>query len=156
MEIGQMCVKLAGRDAGQKCVVVEKLDEGFVKIDGETRRRKCNVKHLQPMKESIDISEGASHEEVKEAFEEMGLEARETSPKEETERPKKQKVVKGAPEEEEPEEDTEESSEEEAPTESQLRNMTKDEIKEKGEEFGIELSTNDLKDEMIEQFLEEL
>lgn len=45
----------------------------------------------------------------------------------------------------------------EVPSESKVRGMTKDEIKEyASEEFGVELSTNDLKDEMIEQFFEEI
>ena len=44
--IGRVCVKLAGRDAGQKCVIVEILDEKTVLIDGMTRRRKCNKLHF--------------------------------------------------------------------------------------------------------------
>ncbi len=40
-------------------------------------------------------------------------------------------------------------------TREEMEKMTKDEIKEYAEEYGIELSTNDLKDEMIDQFLEE-
>ncbi len=43
------------------------------------------------------------------------------------------------------------------PSESEVRGLTKDEMKEfASDEFGIELSTNDLKDEMVEQFMEEL
>lgn len=38
----------------------------------------------------------------------------------------------------------------------EVERMTKAEIKEYASEFGIELSTNDLKDEMIEQFFDEL
>lgn len=38
MEIGRVCIKIAGRDAGMKCVVVEQLDNNFVLIDGQTRR----------------------------------------------------------------------------------------------------------------------
>jgi len=43
---GRICVKTAGRDAGLKCVIVDVLDDKFVLIDGETRRRKCNILHL--------------------------------------------------------------------------------------------------------------
>ncbi len=64
---------------------------------------------------------------------------------------------------EESEEGTEvekEESDEESvdiPSESEVRGLTKDEMKEfASDEFGIELSTNDLKDEMVEQFMEEL
>ena len=55
MKQGQMCVKLAGRDAGKKCVIVEILDKNFVTIDGNVRRRKCNKIHLIPLKETVDI-----------------------------------------------------------------------------------------------------
>ncbi len=41
--------------------------------------------------------------------------------------------------------------------EKKVRRKTKDEIKEFAmEEYGVELSTNDLKDEMVEQFISEL
>ena len=55
IEIGRICVKIAGRDAGLKCVIVDILDDKSVLIDGETRRRKCNVLHLEPSKEVIKI-----------------------------------------------------------------------------------------------------
>ena len=89
IEIGRICVKLAGRDAGCKCVIVDILDEHYVLIDGETRRRKCNILHLEPLKDVIKIKKGDSHETVKSEFKKLGLEARETKPKEKTERPRK-------------------------------------------------------------------
>ena len=52
---GTVCMKTAGRDAGQLCVVVEKVDAHFVKIDGNTRARKVNVKHLEPTGKRVDI-----------------------------------------------------------------------------------------------------
>ena len=51
IDIGRVCIKLAGRDAGKKCVIVGILDDKTVMIDGETRRRKCNILHLEPLKE---------------------------------------------------------------------------------------------------------
>ena len=97
-DIGTICVKLAGRDAGKRCVVVGKEDEKTVLIDGETRRRKCNVLHLEPTTGSLDVSEGASHEDVVAAFKEKGVEIAVSSSTEkkssEGVRPKKQKVVK--------------------------------------------------------------
>src|SRR3990167_8734287 len=89
IEIGRLCVKTAGRDAGLKCVVVDILDDRFVLIDGETRRRKCNILHLEPLKDAIKIKKNASHEEIKEEFEKLELKARETKPKQKTEKPKK-------------------------------------------------------------------
>ena len=91
IEIGRLAVKIAGRDAGLKCVVVDILDDKFVLIDGETRRRKCNILHLEPLKDVIKIKKKASHEEIKKEFETLGLKARETNPKQKTERPRKKR-----------------------------------------------------------------
>ncbi|MBI2523411.1 50S ribosomal protein L14e [Candidatus Woesearchaeota archaeon] len=91
IEIGRLCVKLAGRDAGLKCVVVDILDDKFVLIDGETRRRKCNILHIEPLKDVLKIKKKASHEEIKKEFEKLGLKIRETKPKQKTERPRKKR-----------------------------------------------------------------
>ncbi|MBL7055183.1 50S ribosomal protein L14e [Candidatus Woesearchaeota archaeon] len=89
IEIGRLAIKTAGRDAGCKCVVVEILDNNYVLIDGGTRRRKCNIIHLEPLNEVIKIKKGASHEEVNAEFKKLKLEVRETKPKETKDRPKK-------------------------------------------------------------------
>ena len=80
-EIGRLCVKVAGRDAKKKCVIVDILDHNFVLIDGETRRRKCNVYHLEPLDKVLKIKKGASHSEVAEIFGKEGFSVKETSPK---------------------------------------------------------------------------
>lgn len=89
IEIGRVCVKIAGRDAGKKCVIVDILKGQYVMIDGETRRRKCNLAHLEPLDEKIDINKGASHDTVKKALEKLNIETRETKPKKKTIRPRK-------------------------------------------------------------------
>lgn len=89
MEIGRLCVKLAGRDAEKKCVVVDIIDEKFVMIDGSTRRRKCNIIHLEPLDQKIDIKKGASHDEIAKAFEKIKLPVWNKKAKPKTERPKK-------------------------------------------------------------------
>ena len=91
IEIGRMCVKIAGRDAGKKCVIVDILDDKFVLIDGETRRRKCNVLHLEPLSQIIEIKNNASHEEISKALKEIGIEARATKPKPKTQKPVKKR-----------------------------------------------------------------
>ena len=73
-EIGTVCVKIAGRDAGKKCVIVEAPKDGFVVIEGETRRRKCNIRHLEMLKEEVKVKSGASHAEVMKA---LGLDVKE-------------------------------------------------------------------------------
>lgn len=89
IEVGRLCVKTAGRDARKQCVVVEVLDKNFVMIDGETRRRKCNIDHLEPLNQKLEISSGASHDKVAKAFKEMGVEVKETTSKASSEKPKK-------------------------------------------------------------------
>jgi len=81
IEVGRLCVKLAGRDAGKKCVIVEVLDDKFVMVDGETRRRKCNVKHIEPTGEMMDIKKGASHADVAAEFKKLGIDLVETKPR---------------------------------------------------------------------------
>lgn len=85
-EIGRVCVKTAGRDASKKCVIVEIIDNNYVIIDGETRRKKCNVAHLEPLKSLVDIKAGAEHSVIAKA---LGIEARENKSRKTAERPKK-------------------------------------------------------------------
>jgi len=87
-DVGRVCVKLAGRDAGQKCVIVEVLDDKTVLIDGMTRRRKCNKIHLEPLSQTLDLRQKASHEDVAKAFKELGLEVKTKKSKPKTEKPK--------------------------------------------------------------------
>ena len=87
-EIGRLCVKIAGRDAGKKCVVIGNIDNNYVNIDGETRRKKCNIDHLEPLAQKLEIKKDASHDDIKKAFEELGLKARETKPKKAAPKPK--------------------------------------------------------------------
>ena len=86
-EVGRLCMKVAGRDAGKYCVVVDVLDDHYVLVDGETRRRKVNVMHIEPLNKTVELERGASHADVKKALE--GFEVRETKPKEKKARPKK-------------------------------------------------------------------
>ncbi len=73
-EVGRVCIKLAGREAGKKAVVVEKIDRNFVLVDSpEIKRRRCNVKHLEPLDVVLKIAEGASKEEIEKAMKEAGL-----------------------------------------------------------------------------------
>lgn len=63
-EIGRLCVKLAGRDANKKCLIVNIIDDNFVLIDGQTRRRKCNIIHLEPLDKVVKIKKNDSHDNV--------------------------------------------------------------------------------------------
>ncbi len=73
IEIGRVCIKTLGREAGNTCVIVDILDKNFVLIDGNVKRRRCNIKHLEPTEKKVDIEKGASTEEVKLALDTAGL-----------------------------------------------------------------------------------
>ena len=95
IEVGRLCVKIAGRDAGKKCVVVEVIDDNYVLVDGETRRRKSNILHLEPLNQVLDIKKGASHETIMKAFEQLGLQVMKTTkPKKAGARPRRARKSK--------------------------------------------------------------
>ncbi len=91
IEIGRLVTKIAGRDAGCRAVIIDILDDKFVLIDGETRRRKCNILHIEPLSQVIKIEKNASHEDVAKAMKEIGVEARQTKPKQAAEKPVKKR-----------------------------------------------------------------
>ncbi len=69
IEVGRICVKLVGREAGRKCVIVDIADKSFVMITGPksitgVKRRRANTNHLEPLNETVEIKRGASDEEV--------------------------------------------------------------------------------------------
>jgi large subunit ribosomal protein L14e len=65
MEIGRVCIKTKGREAGRKVVVLSDVKEGKVLIDGDkVRRKECNVLHLFPLKEKVSVTKDAKHEDV--------------------------------------------------------------------------------------------
>jgi large subunit ribosomal protein L14e len=68
IDVGRVCIKLAGRDAGKIAVVVEKIDDKFVLIDGNVRRRKCNISHLEPTEKEVSLKKGAKTEDVHKAM----------------------------------------------------------------------------------------
>ncbi len=96
-DVGRLCVKIAGRDAGKNCVVVEVLDRTYVLVDGETRRRKCNIAHLEPLNEMVDIQKGASHEAVSDALKKGGIVARETKAKKAPQKPTQTRIATSKP-----------------------------------------------------------
>jgi len=77
IEVGRICVKLAGREAGRKCIIVEVLDKNFVLITGPkavngVRRRRVNVNHIEPINEEIKVKRGASDEEIVKKLKDSG------------------------------------------------------------------------------------
>ena len=77
-DIGRTCIKTRGREAGLKCVIVDIIDDNYVLVTGPknltgVKRRRANIKHLEPLDKKINISKGASDEEVLTALEKANL-----------------------------------------------------------------------------------
>lgn len=77
IEVGRICVKLSGREAGRKCVIVDIIDKSFVLITGPKnmtgiKRRRANINHIEPLQDKVKIKRGASDEEVIEALKSSG------------------------------------------------------------------------------------
>jgi large subunit ribosomal protein L14e len=69
IDVGRICVKLAGREAGRKCVIADVIDKNFVLITGPkevsgVRRRRVNMNHIEPIDDKIEVDRGASDEEI--------------------------------------------------------------------------------------------
>jgi len=77
IEVGRICVKIAGREAGRKCVIVDIVDKNFVLVTGPrkvsgVKRRRVNANHLEPTSTKIDLKRGATDEEVTETLTAVG------------------------------------------------------------------------------------
>jgi len=69
MDVGRVCVKLSGRESGRQCVIIDVIDRNYVLVTGPeeltgVRRRRVNMNHLRPLEERLEISRGASDEEI--------------------------------------------------------------------------------------------
>jgi len=78
IDIGRVCKKLTGRETGRYCVVIDEVDESYVMVTGPkkltgVKRRQCNILHLEPTEDQLDIKKGASDEAVEKAYEKAGL-----------------------------------------------------------------------------------
>jgi large subunit ribosomal protein L14e len=78
IEVGRICVKVAGREAGRKCIIVDIIDENFILVTGPkqltgVKRRRCNLNHVEVLDKKIEIQKGASDEETLRALEQAGL-----------------------------------------------------------------------------------
>jgi large subunit ribosomal protein L14e len=77
LDVGRICIKTVGREAGRKCVIINIIDKSFVLITGPTalsrvKRRRVNISHIEPTEEKLEIGREASEEEVMAALEAAG------------------------------------------------------------------------------------
>ena len=73
VEVGRICVKIAGRETGKKGVIVDVMDKSFILITGPkpvtgVKRKRANMNHILPLEDKLDIKRGASDEEVTSAL----------------------------------------------------------------------------------------
>ncbi len=77
IEVGRVCVKVAGRESGRKCVIVDVMDKSFVVVTGPrkvtgVKRRRVNINHVAPTEDTLEIKRGASDEEVTQIIDAAG------------------------------------------------------------------------------------
>lgn len=93
MNVGRVCVKIAGRDAGLKGIIVDIIDKNTVLVDGQIRRRNVNIKHLEPTAAVLDLQKGATHEAVVSALKQAGIEVKEHVKKERIQKTEQKKTT---------------------------------------------------------------
>ena len=74
IQIGRVIVKTNGRETGKKGIIVDIINPNYVLLTGpksvtSVRRRKCNVRHLEPTDKVVSIKRDATDEEVSAAIE---------------------------------------------------------------------------------------
>ncbi len=77
LDVGRICVKKTGREAGKKCVIVDVIDKSFVLVTGPktlsgVKRRRVNVRHLEPLGEVLKIARGDDDDKVAAAAKAQG------------------------------------------------------------------------------------
>jgi large subunit ribosomal protein L14e len=77
-DVGRVCLKIAGREAGKYCVIVNKIDDNFVTVTGpkgltDVKRRRCNINHLEPIMDVLKIKADATDDAVMKAYQEANL-----------------------------------------------------------------------------------
>ena len=78
LEVGRVCMKIAGREAGKYAVIIDKIDDNFVLITGPksitgVKRRKCNIDHLEPTEHKFDIDPKADDTSIENLWKNSGL-----------------------------------------------------------------------------------
>ncbi len=94
IEPGRLVIKLAGREAGKLAVIIERVDDNFVIIDGQVKKRKCNINHLATLDKKMKITKTITKQDLKKEFKNLGYEIKTTKPKPKKEKPKQLRLKK--------------------------------------------------------------
>jgi large subunit ribosomal protein L14e len=63
MDIGRVCLKVKGREQGERCVVLDVVDRNFVIVVGpNVKRRRVNMNHIRPLDEVVPLQRNATDE----------------------------------------------------------------------------------------------
>src|SRR3989344_523850 len=73
VKIGDVVMKIAGRDAGRVGIVTEDLGKGFFMVDGDTRKKKVNVKHIEFLGKEGRVGKGSTREELRKEINNLGF-----------------------------------------------------------------------------------
>ncbi len=73
IEIGRVCVKTRGRNAGKYCVITGIIDDSFVNIAGpkslnKMKPKKCNIDHLALTGKKLEIKDKAKESDIEKAL----------------------------------------------------------------------------------------
>jgi large subunit ribosomal protein L14e len=92
IEVGRVCFKIAGREAGKIAVIIDVLDSNYVLIDGLVRRKKCNISHLVPLGTVLKVKKNAPTADVQKVM--IDSKIIDEVPKKGEKKAKKEKAVK--------------------------------------------------------------
>ena len=78
IQVGRIVVKTNGREAGKKGVIIDLINQNYVLLTGpktvtSIRRRKCNIRHIEPTDKMVTIKRDSTDEEVVAAIESASL-----------------------------------------------------------------------------------
>jgi large subunit ribosomal protein L14e len=70
--VGRVCIKTAGRKAGEKVVVLEIEKQGsFAIVAGPSvKKKRCNLRHLLPLERVVKVGKSISQKELAKILEE--------------------------------------------------------------------------------------
>lgn len=66
IEAGRICVKVAGRDTGETCIITKVISDNEVKImsAGRKKERSCSILHIEPTPKTVDIKDKEAVDKV--------------------------------------------------------------------------------------------
>ncbi|MCL5007841.1 MAG: 50S ribosomal protein L14e [Candidatus Marsarchaeota archaeon] len=75
LEVGRVCIKRFGRDAGDRAVITAVEENGFVRVVTTKRHneRRCNPRHLEFLNQVVDVKSRSAVDNA------LGIESKEAT-----------------------------------------------------------------------------